>query len=231
MDILTILTGIVTIASFFIGVPACIALFVNVNKKDISMRGFTGIVFLVAFLFFFGAILSSTYIVGNQLPEETEPTIIAQNTTEATVPTDAVLRPTPLTQCELIEDSNKSGSTSDVCIGNWMDKFGNCYIKSLRFWVVDAPNWSNIEHISYRVEKGYETLSGTIATEEESDWGTQMIVTIYLDGVSAYQSDIITISSEPQQFTIDISSASEIYIACSTNTNCSGYCIVSASLS
>lgn len=200
----------------------------NVEKLETVMRTLTHISIIFTIIL---AIPQLSALIETIIePPSTEPTEIESSVASSETIVSGTIH-TPLTHCFFVDDSNQSGSNTDVCVGDWTDVDGNYYPNSLRFWVIDDPKWSNTEHVTYRLEEQYETISGTIAAEQKCDHGASFVFTIYLDGNPVYETAKITDSSGPLDFSYIICGASEITIVCTTDSASSGYCIFSATLS
>lgn len=133
-----------------------------------------------------------------------------------------------LSRCDFVESSNEPGSNSDVAVGDWIDVFGDHHPNSIKFWVMDKPGWSSVEHTTYYVGGKYKTLAGNFVAEQSSEDGSNFVFEIFLDGVRKYTTKSIDNSSQAVNFSYNIRGANEICIVCYTSSSSSGYCIFDA---
>lgn len=208
-----------TLISIIIGVPTVLGIICKIRAPF----ELTPVQFICLCIVLIILILGVIYFTDTLNPD-------AEPEFEDSPGTEAVRVPVPLSQCECIDDSNQPGSTSDVFADDWTDIFGNYHANSIRFWVIDSPEWNNAEHITYRLGGQYESLSGTIVAAESCDPNSRFIFSIYIDNVLAYQTESID-TADTYHFTCDISNANEIRIVCSTDTPYYGYCIFDALVS
>ncbi len=138
---------------------------------------------------------------------------------------------TPLTYCEMVEDSNVTGSSSDVAIGDWVDRFSSHHPDSINFWVMDTPNTANMEYGVFRLGSKYETLIGDIVLEKNASSASEAFISIYGDGRLLYKSSTVDIYSSIERFTIDVSGVTLLRIECTTFSSASTHCILDATLS
>ena len=136
----------------------------------------------------------------------------------------------PLSGCTVIEDTNHSTTSSDVCPGNWEDVTGIVHGDSVRYWVINKAGYQNTEYAVYRLDKEYKTMSAEIVTEINSDPGSDAVIMIYLDGVLAYTSPTVYSGSGAEYIELDITGVSEIKVLCTTDSPSFNYCIVDAIL-
>lgn len=211
-----------TLTGIIFGVPAVLGIvFYIANPIKVSLKQF-----LVISAVLIIALIAIVVLVDSESHEkEPEKEIVVTETAA-----ESIIDPLPLSQCEFVDDSNGPGSTVDVCVGNWTDVFGNYYPNSHKFWVIDSPGWVDTEHITYRLGKQYDTLSGYIVAEQGNESNATTIINIYLDEKLAYTSSEVTNSTQPISFSISVSGANQIRIVCSTDTAAEGYCIFYASL-
>lgn len=135
---------------------------------------------------------------------------------------------TPLSRYVVLEDSNEVGSASDVSAGNWKDIFGTYHSEALKFWVIQRSGWSNAESITFELNEQCQVLSGYIVAEERCKADANCIISIYLDGELAYQSEQITRTSDPVFFELPLVDIGNVRIVCATDANDFGHFIVSA---
>lgn len=207
-----------TFITIIIGVPTCLALIFHItNPIEISWGKFVAVSVIVILL-----ILAFVFFVRSEIPggDPKETTDMFESITESR-------KSVPLTRCEFIDDSNQDGNNTDVCVNHWTDIHGKYHANSIKFWVINSPEWSRSEHITYRLSGQYETLSGTIVAEKESASGSTFVFTIYIDNVPTYTTGVIT-TADTYTFTYSICGANEIRIVCSTDTPYSGHCIFDA---
>ena len=126
--------------------------------------------------------------------------------------------------------SNEAGSSSDVNIGTWIDTRGNTYINAIKFWVMDSYGMSNSEYVEYVLSESYNELALTIAAEENSMAGTLSKILVYADGKLIYESPEVGNNTPPIETTLNISNANQLRIVCTTDSESSCYCIVTAFL-
>lgn len=136
----------------------------------------------------------------------------------------------PLSWCTVVEDTNHSNTSSDVCPGDWEDVYGYEHEDSVRYWVIEKAGYQNTEYAVYQLDKEYRTLSGEIATEVKSEAGSDAVIMIYLDGVLAYTSPTVSAASGAVSFELDVTGVSEIKVLCTTGSPSFNYCIVDAML-
>ena len=126
--------------------------------------------------------------------------------------------------------SNEPGSSSDVNIGTWIDTRGNTYINAIKFWVMDSYGMSNSEYVEYFLSESYNELALTIAAEENSTAGTLSKILVFADGKLIYESEQVGNDTSPIETTLNISNAHQLRIVCTTDSESSCYCIVTALL-
>ena len=123
-----------------------------------------------------------------------------------------------LTECRVLSDSNEPGSTSDVRVGLWTDKFGGLYADALRFWVADMGDYAEKEYIQYQLDGEFAELVLTMAAEQNSGAGTRGKFYVYSENGLLYESEWITTSSMPITKTIDIRGCKQLMIQCVTDS-------------
>lgn len=229
-----------TLFSIIVGVPTILGFVcVIIDPIEITREQFVYIsviliIIILAVAFFANATAFSERAEESTGAYETTAKPAPELETEVNTGTESLVEDVEvqifLSQCEFVDDSNKNGSTSDVCVDNWVDVFDNYRTNSIKFWVIDSPEWNNSEHITYRLGGQYETLSGTIVAEQKCDPGSRFVFTIYIDNTLVYKTETIT-TAEIYNFSYDITGANEIRIVCSTDTPYSGYCIFDATVS
>lgn len=136
----------------------------------------------------------------------------------------------PLSDCIVIEDSNEEGKDTDAAAGSWKDWWGNIHTRSVRFWVANKRYYSNTEYIVYDIGGQYETLSCQAVAEEGSEPDAEMVIRIYLDGWRAWESPTIFYGSGAEGVTLDVRGVQQVYVECTTDSDCFGYCILDAEL-
>ena len=142
--------------------------------------------------------------------------------------TEGVSLGVPLNKCVVIEDSQSSVGT-DIITGTLMDVSGNKHENAVMFWVSDAGNYINIEHIVYGINREYDILEGSISLGEDSASGAAVRFYIYGDGNLIYKSDYIS-GAQEKTLSIDVSGVSELRIECETDEKCNCYGIITAML-
>ena len=136
----------------------------------------------------------------------------------------------PLSLCRAVEDSNQVGSTSDVAVGSWVDSFGNTHSSAIRFWVSGKSGWASTEYVTYRADRMYNRLTGSVSLGTESDSGATVWIRIYLDGVLGYESPTVGANTEQIFFELDTTGVRDIRIECETDLAGFAYGIVDAVL-
>lgn len=136
----------------------------------------------------------------------------------------------PLSSCEIVRSSNEQGSTTDIKLGDWEDKFGNIYSNSLRFWVADLENWSDTEYIVYSLNAEFRELTLEIAAETTNARNGSTKISVYVDDTLVYESPWIDNDTPPVSETLWIEDATQIKIICTTSSAANCYSIVSAML-
>lgn len=136
----------------------------------------------------------------------------------------------PLTWYSYESTSNQEGSHSDVDIGTWKDTRGTAYDHAIKFWVMERPGMNDTEYIEYVLSRSYSELSLTMAAEQGSAPNTSSKILVYADGVVIYESVWIGNDTLPVEKMLDITGCHRIRIVCTTDSNNSCYCIVSALL-
>ena len=134
----------------------------------------------------------------------------------------------PLNKCVVIGDSQSSAGT-DIITGTLTDVSGNKHENAVMFWVSDAGNYINIEHIVYGINSEYDILEGSISLGADSASGAAVRFYIYGDGNLIYKSDYIS-GVQEKTLHIDVSGVSELRIECETDEKCNCYGIITAML-
>ena len=153
------------------------------------------------------------------------PTTAASQSTEETSPSKI----TPLTDCELIEDSNSAGSKKDVAVGNWVDTFGTAHSNAIKFWVINSQGMNNMEYVEYDLEQKYSELHIRFFLEEHSDPKATAYIRIYLDDVYIRSSRQIEKDSF-DELTVDTEGAGKLRIECITSSKKEAFGLVAADL-
>lgn len=135
---------------------------------------------------------------------------------------------TPLNKCMVIEDSQSTAGT-DIITGTLTDVAGKKHENAVMFWVSDARNYINIEHIVYGINSKYDILEGSISLGEDSASGAAVRFYIFGDGNLLYKSDYIS-GAQEKTLRIDVSGVSELRIECETDETCHCYGILTAML-
>lgn len=125
-----------------------------------------------------------------------------------------------------VKDTN-SASGNDIMAGEFYDPVGAKYWDALKFWVIDQEGYNNTEHITYALDKEYSTICGTIVSAAESEPGAEMWIEIYLDDRLIYTSEKVGYY-DYATYMVDIHGGSTLRIACITDTNAHGHCVVTS---
>lgn len=131
-----------------------------------------------------------------------------------------------LISMHVLEDTN-SASGKDILVGEFSDPAGSKYWDAMKFWVIDRTGYNNTESITYALDKEYSTICGTIVSGAESDPAAKMQIEIYLDNRLIYTSQPVGYH-DYVTYTVDISGGSTVRIACTTDTNAHGHCVVTS---
>ena len=134
-----------------------------------------------------------------------------------------------LVDCEILSSTDYGGS--DISVGSWKDNFGGSHQKSMKFWVRDGGGYVDTESITYRVGKGYISLTGNVVASSKNETKAKSTVSIYVDGNLVYKSGQIGSATEPEFYEIVLGGMpAEITVECTTDSNAFGHCIVSGIL-
>ena len=114
--------------------------------------------------------------------------------------------PIDLTDCHCIDASDYFSKT---ILANVEDQFGHKYDRAICWENYAAYRAEQSIYAVFFLDKKYISLRGTLAPRY-CDSGESGYICIYLDGEMAYESPIISCTTEPFEFNVDVSGCSQM---------------------
>lgn len=131
----------------------------------------------------------------------------------------------PLTDLKLLSDTNAKGKNADVKYGTFYHN-GFEWKNAVRFWVADKSGYTNTESMEVYLANAYTELYAVVFAADESDDDTNMTLRFYGDGELIYEMTNITKDAEERDTKIDVTDVEVLKVACSTEMDAFGYCVL-----